>query len=336
MARAFQMLLGLMGRLALGLLILLLFLYPVLVGAVAYGISSYWGTRDGLEIALIFGYLSLFLLPCYILGNAIVTFWRPKHTPIKDIMPSGLKPDELTEIWEKHQDVQMHFNGIELQIRNYAVTLLVAVTGAAAYAIKAPLTFTVASHTFSLALAVLPAGILGWSAFYFMDRLWYHKLLLGAVFQTLALEKLIPELQLSHSIGKESPINIGSKGIHSTEKIDLFYTAGLIFLILLTGVVLWQGLSPARASSETLVPKVALDGPGSSALPDKQLAPNKREIEKHKQDATVRPELKQEPEPKQGPKLRQKQEQVGRQKDKTCCCCCCEEPSHLTHPESPL
>jgi hypothetical protein len=216
----------------------------------------------------------------------------------------------------------MHFNGIELQIRNYAVTLLVAVTGAAAYAFKTNFNLDIGGHSFSMALAVLPAGILGWSAFYFMDRLWYHKLLLGAVYQTLALEKLLPELELSHAVGRESPIRVGTKGIHSTEKIDFFYTAGLIFLILFTGIVLWLGLGPSRTTPGTSGTQAAASDPLSSPQPEKQIAPPKPEIEKHDQDS------RQVQRRERGPDKKHNRE------SRRCCCCRSYQPSSLKKLES--
>jgi hypothetical protein len=165
----------------------------------------------------------------------------------------------------------MHFNQIELQIRNYAVTLLVAVIGASAYALKEHLEARLFEHIFSMALVILPAGILGWSAFYFMDRHWYHRLLMGSVFHTIKIEKAVgPELQLGVAIGKESPIPVLGKKVHSTQKIDLFYAAGLTFLIVLTGFVLFQdaGFTPTPDSVPvSAAPLKELIAPKAQAIP---------------------------------------------------------------------
>lgn len=114
-------------------------------------------------------------------------------------------------------------------------------------------------NSFSLAVAVLLAGILGWLAFYFMDRHWYHRLLLGSVFHTVdnieARHTDFAEIALLTRIGRESAIpvgnlskNIGSRThrleIHSSEKIDLFYSAGLLFLMILTVLVLASSVAP--------------------------------------------------------------------------------------------
>jgi hypothetical protein len=226
-----------------GVPVLFLLIYPVFFGATAYVILRLLDVHHKAGLVLAIGYVLLALLPCWILGDVLLTVKNGSAKREDEALPAEhMEKKDLLEIWKKCVDVQMHFNGIELQIRNYAVTLLVAVIGATAYALKEHLDVKVFDHTFSMAVAILPAGILGWYAFYFMDRHWYHRLLLGSVFHTIKIEKAVgAELQLGVAIGKESPIPILGKQIHSTQKIDLFYAAGLTFLIALTGFVLLQG-----------------------------------------------------------------------------------------------
>ena len=232
----------LLKSLLCGVPVLFLLIYPVVIGAAAYSILYFLGVDHKAGPALVIGYILLTLLPCWILGDVLLTVKNGSPKREEEALPAGLDKKDLLEMWKKCVDVQMHFNGIELQIRNYAVTLLVAVIGAAAYALKEHLDVKIFGHTFSMAVAILPAGILGWYAFYFMDRHWYHRMLLGSVYHTTKIEKAVgPELQLSVAIGKESPIPVFGKQIHSTQKIDLFYAAGLTFLISLTGFVLLQG-----------------------------------------------------------------------------------------------
>ena len=224
----------------LGLIPFLVLGYPVLFGLIAYGICSVLSIASSGVIAIRMAYLSLVLLPLYIFGNAWLASIEPRVPwPSPSAHRNELTKNEIIEIWKTSQNVQMHFNGIELQIRNYAVTLLVAVIGGAAYALKEHLEVELAGHKFSMAVAIFPAGILGWFAFYFMDRHWYHRLLLGAVRHTLGIEKQFgSELELSTAIGDESPIKFMGVKIHSSAKIDLFYAAGLTFFVILTGMVL--------------------------------------------------------------------------------------------------
>ncbi len=150
---------------------------------------------------------------------------------------------------------------------------MVAVIGAAAYALKENLTITCWEFKYSLAIAVLPAGMLGWLAFYFMDRHWYHRLLMGSVRHTVRVEAMLhPELGLSGAIGKESaiPLKWPRMDIHSSEKIDIFYFAGLMLFILMTGMALMGGTQVQTATGPK--PKVVQTDAGASANPAKTAA----------------------------------------------------------------
>jgi hypothetical protein len=117
------------------------------------------------------------------------------------------------ELWKQTIAVQQHFNDLELRIRNFAITAFVAVIGATAFAFKENLQFTLGIYSGSLATALLVAGIVSWLAFYFMDRWWYHMLLVGSVVHGLELEKELephfPNAHLTRTIGKASPIQYG-------------------------------------------------------------------------------------------------------------------------------
>lgn len=96
----------------------------------------------------------------------------------------------LIDVWKQTIEVQQHFNDIVLRIRNLALTLLLAVFGAAALALREDIHILIRGVQLSLATAVLAVGLVGWLAFYFIDRFWYHKLLVGAVIHGEALEHI--------------------------------------------------------------------------------------------------------------------------------------------------
>ena len=143
----------------------------------------------------------------------------------------------VLDLWRTTIDVQQHFNDLEMRIRNYAVTLLVGVLGATAFAIKESLTFSMFGLNFPVATGVLGAGLIGWLSFYCMDRLWYHRLLYGAVkhgtFIETRLRRVLPEICLTEAIGKESPLKWRGVTIRSTRKLDLFYLLIVLMLILM-------------------------------------------------------------------------------------------------------
>jgi hypothetical protein len=237
-------------RVVIGLLPFLVLASPFWAGLTAFYLARLsgasdpmvWGRHIGLGLFLGF----LIFLPVYMLGKALQVSLQKPETPKPQVQPAALQPitsllttAEVIDVWKTAVDVQQHFNDLELRIRNFAVTLLVAVVGATAFALKERYTVSIEGTTFSLGVAVLCAGIIGWLAFYFMDMHWYHRLLIGAVKQTLSIEAQretsAPELGLSRAIGKESPWPLwGTFHIHSSEKITLFYAAGLAIMVILT------------------------------------------------------------------------------------------------------
>jgi hypothetical protein len=90
--------------------------------------------------------------------------------------PSPLGAGQI-EIWKKIVDVQQHFNDLELRIRNYALIVTGAFLGLGGYAIKDAGTINVFGVELSVAALVVLSAIIPLFAFYFMDRLWYHRLL---------------------------------------------------------------------------------------------------------------------------------------------------------------
>jgi hypothetical protein len=163
----------------------------------------------------------------------------------------------VLEAWKTTVEVQQHFNTIEMQIRNIAITVLTATIGAAALVYNQTLdAYNIAvtagqtpSQTYVVELGtikfsppdmILAGGLIAWLAFFFMDRYWYHPLLLGAVKHAEYIENNLCQISeygkyisLSNSISKASPVKIWSKEIHSSSKINIFYGAVAIFLLLI-------------------------------------------------------------------------------------------------------
>jgi hypothetical protein len=176
----------------------------------------------------------------------------------------NMNDDELTklqvEAWKMTVQVQQHFNDIEMKIRALAITVLTAVVGAAALAIQEGTTLDVGGAKFHLGAAIFVIGLLAWVLFYFVDQIWYHRLLLGAVEHGEKLEKIlfdagIDGFGLSAAIRAASPYQVSILGwpvgrpIHSPTKLRLFYlgVAGL----LIAAIILSQlgGLDADRPST---------------------------------------------------------------------------------------
>jgi hypothetical protein len=157
------------------------------------------------------------------------------------------------EVWKKIVDVQQHFNDLELRIRNFALLVTGAFIGLGGYAIKDGGTATVFCLHVSVAGLVVFCSLLPLAAFYLMDRLWYHRLLEGAVAAATPVEGRLREMglviELGTKISEASPITLFSKKVRSKHKMDGFY--GLIALgILILSLILAFGVQPANRPVE--------------------------------------------------------------------------------------
>ena len=83
------------------------------------------------------------------------------------------------EMWKSVVEVQKHFNDIELRIRGLALTVLTFALGASAAAIKERTVVRIFGCDLQLASLVLVFGLAVWACFYFVDQIWYHRLLIG-------------------------------------------------------------------------------------------------------------------------------------------------------------
>lgn len=147
--------------------------------------------------------------------------WRPAVATPHDLapLPQPCRDEQhnhaeiLVEVWKKTVDVQQHFNDVELRIRNFAVTVFAATFGALAYALEKPSELILFGVSTPLTTGVIVVALTSWLAFYFMDRWWYHQLLLGAVLEGIDLENHLAQhfkhVGLAKRIGEKSPIKYG-------------------------------------------------------------------------------------------------------------------------------
>ncbi|SER16820.1 HAD family hydrolase [Neolewinella agarilytica] len=154
-------------------------------------------------------------------------------------------------IWQKTIDVQQHFNDIELRIRNIALTTFTFIIGAIGFLIKEGFSVKISELEIPLSTGVAVTGLFIMFAFFYMDRAWYHKLLIGAVKQGIYIEDRwahkLPEMRLTHAIGKESPHSFyKDKKIHSRNKYYVFY--GLLFLTLIIIAIISYFLDPVSST----------------------------------------------------------------------------------------
>jgi hypothetical protein len=142
--------------------------------------------------------------------------------PRAPAMPSAVKDKDQAELllkaWEKAIDTQEHFNDIEMRIRNLALTILGAVIAFGKVVNR--MDWLLEGYVF-LALIGIAA------TFWFMDKHWYHRLLVGAVAEAIALETKLTALGVPISQSKvvkdKSPFDLFGRKVHSADKIDVFY-----------------------------------------------------------------------------------------------------------------
>jgi hypothetical protein len=157
-------------------------------------------------------------------------------------MDDAEKLRTYVELWKQTIDVQKHFNDIEMRIRALALTVLTFALGAAAVAIKDGTRVTVLRGHIELAALILFLSAVLWLIFYFVDQIWYHRLLIGAVVHGESLEaeiaKLIPlggddnKTGLTKQIHESSPYRLFGKDLHSKAKIRIFYwSVGALLII---------------------------------------------------------------------------------------------------------
>src|SRR4051812_1948722 len=102
----------------------------------------------------------------------------------------------------------MHFNDMEMRVRNLYFTILAASFGLLGVVQGKEIDIAGTIHVslmLFVVLALIPISML----FYFMDRHWYHRLLQGAVAQAIEIETQyadkLPEIQLGSQIIQGKP-----------------------------------------------------------------------------------------------------------------------------------
>lgn len=154
--------------------------------------------------------------------------------------------------WEKTIEVQEHFNDIALRIRSLFVTLLAAIITIFGYAVKSAQAGSVSTDLTRILVPYLPVvailGVFICLAFWFLDRMWYHRLLRGAVKMGERLESRLEadlgDIGLTKQISSESRVFIGAYQLDATLRLDFFY--GLCLLVI---VVASEYIESARAST---------------------------------------------------------------------------------------
>ena len=192
-------------------------------------------------------------------------------TPIAWSTVSDKDKDLVIEAWKQIVAVQMHFNEIEMTIRNLYFTVLAAAMGLIGVVYDKYAEIPFHSIQISMAMTVLATLPLISYLFYFIDRHWYHRLLQGAVNQGGVIETTygatFPAIRLGTSISEASVMTIdrgrrwpfglfvwerqfwNDGELHSGLKIEFLYKSVMVtsaffaLVILIFGGFAWDGHS---------------------------------------------------------------------------------------------
>ena len=182
----------------------------------------------------------------------------------------------VVDIWKTIVEVQRHFNEISMRIRGMFVTALLAIFAAIGYLPEKGLNLEAGDFNVPISVVVPVFGVFITYLFYFIDRYWYHQLLVGSVEHAIMIEekykKEMPELSLSTKIGEESPYEPGpfvrclakvlcvrhnqfwkTGKLHSVGKIEFFYKS-VMAVLLLTAILLGflGGVTPRPAPTDQM------------------------------------------------------------------------------------
>ena len=133
----------------------------------------------------------------------------------------------LLDAWKHVVTVQMHFNDLELRIRSFAFSFTAAFLALGGYALKDAGSVIVFGTDVTIASVIVFFATLPLLAFYFMERWWYHPLLIGSVLEGAALEKKLQDadvgISLGENISRESGFSnwlVGTRMSFSQAQID--------------------------------------------------------------------------------------------------------------------
>ncbi|HBG78753.1 MAG TPA: hypothetical protein DDW84_07940 [Phycisphaerales bacterium] len=205
--------------------------------------------------------------------------------------------DLVVSIWKKTVDVQQHFNDMELRIRNFAITVMLAAIGAAGFSLREHFNVQVFGLQIPLAVILMLAGAFGLIPLWFMDKHWYHRLLYGAVKHASKIEQRhsqhLPEIGLSQTIKEESPLRLLGWEVHTTVKIDLFYIMVVIILLVGAGMLFFsnpvllkqqKAETPIDTNQFVQCPEIILRQPNDTNKPSSKLLGIQKQI---KSDSNV-------------------------------------------------
>ena len=166
------------------------------------------------------------------------------------------KPWTVHDLWAKYEDIAMHFNDLLIRLRTQALAAVAAISTVVGIFTK---TEPSAVHiSWEIATAVFVGLIIFWVAIWAIDRLYYNRLLIGAVYALRQIEqesrKQSPNLAINMSTTIEEfvarPVDYRGRWQRFQSKLGvrIFYALVLLALILGAGFCYWHELQTTSAA----------------------------------------------------------------------------------------
>jgi hypothetical protein len=134
--------------------------------------------------------------------------------PSAQLEPEGWP---LKDVWEKYEDIAMHFNDLIMRLRTQALAAVAAISVLASIFGK-----TGADPKLSWELAALVFSLLSvfWIAIWVIDVFYYNKLLIGAVSAIVVLEKMSNDTMWVRRLDISTKIENAVAGIGDAPNYD--------------------------------------------------------------------------------------------------------------------
>jgi hypothetical protein len=141
-------------------------------------------------------------------------------------------------LWEKYEDIAMHFNGLLLRLRSQALAGIAALSTVVGIFTKEGNSDV--HRDWLVATAIFIALALFWVAIWCLDILYYNRLLMGAVEALVKLEdehkqRSVHHIHMSTHIDGEFSQNLWGRKLSRFSGVLWFY--GIVFVVISAGAL---------------------------------------------------------------------------------------------------
>ena len=158
----------------------------------------------------------------------------------------------MLEEWKIVIQTQMHFNELLMKMRTTAVSIVLAIFGAAAYSLQYDqLYLTICNYGFHASILILISGLGMLAGVFGLDYFYYYRMLLGAVERGYDIDEAYKKRKVDgcEIFGMTTKIRdaIGKKG---KSKYSIWWFYGIVFVLGILFIIgILQGYTPTPSSN---------------------------------------------------------------------------------------